>query len=110
MALPKFLQTFLPSYKISRMDLKNPYDKKLIIEAVLNRGNMKDLKWLFKVYNLREIKQVVKKPSRGVWRERALNYWLKIFDIKLPKIIYRTAIKSLRPDPKIMRRYFAMQK
>jgi len=38
MSLPKFLEPFLPSYDISQMDLKNPDDKKLIIEAVLNQG------------------------------------------------------------------------
>ena len=106
MSLPKFLEPFLPSYDISKMDLKDPDDKKLIIEAILNQGTMKEIKWLFKTYSLREIKNVVKNPARGCWDERALNYWTKIFDIKIPKIIYEVAIMSLIPRPKLIMRYF----
>jgi len=106
MSLPKFLEPFLPSYDISKMDLKDPYDKKLIIEAILNQGTMKEIKWLFKTYSLRQIKNVVKNPARGCWDERALNYWTKIFDIKIPKIIYEVAIMSLIPRPKLIMRYF----
>ena len=106
MALPKFLEPFLPSYDISKMDLKDPYDKKLIIEAILNGGTMKEIKWLFKTYNLDEIKNVLRNPRRGCWDRRVLNYWTKIFEIKLPKIIYEVAILSLRPRPKLIRRYF----
>lgn len=106
MPLPKFLEPFLPSYDISKMDLKDPYDKKLIIEAVLNQGTMKEIKWLFKTYNWREIKNVVKNPARGCWDERVLNYWTKIFRIQLPKIIYDVAIFSLHPRPNLIMRYF----
>jgi uncharacterized protein with GYD domain len=106
MPLPKFLEPFLPSYDISKMDLKDPYDKKLIIEAVLNQGTMKEIKWLFKTYSVREIKNVLKNPRRGSWDARVLNYWTKILDIKIPKIIYDVAIFSLEPRPKLMMRYF----
>ena len=74
MPLPKFLEPYLPSYDISKMDLRDPYDKRLIIEVVLNQGAMREIKWLFKTYSLREIKNVLRKPSRGCWDERALNY------------------------------------
>jgi len=106
MPLPKFLTPFLPSYDISKMDLKNPYDKKLIIEAVLNQGTMKEIKWLFKTYSIREIKNVLRNPRRGCWDARVLNFWTKILDIKIPKIIYDVAIFSLTPKPKLIRRYF----
>ena len=106
MALPKFLQVFLPSYDISKMDLRNPYDKKLIIEAILNRGEMKDVKWLFKTYSKREIKNVLRDPSRGCWRERSLNYWTNVLDVKLPDIVYKVAILSLHPDVSLLKRYF----
>lgn len=106
MALPKFLEPFLPSYDISQMNLKDRYDKKLIIEAILNQGTMKEIKWLFKTYSLREIKNVLRDPGRGCWNERALNYWTKIFDIKIPKLIYDVAIFSLCPRPKLIMRYF----
>ena len=106
MKLPNFLESYLPSYDISKMDLKNPFDKKLIIEAVLNQGPMEKIKWLFKTYSVREIKNVLRNPRRGCWDTRVLNYWTKIFDIKIPKLIYDVAIFSLAPRPELMRRYF----
>ena len=106
MPLPKFLEPYLPSYDISKMDLKNPFDKKLIIEVVLNQGPMEKIKWLFKTYSVREIKNVLRNPRRGCWDTRVLNYWTKIFDIKIPKLIYDVAIFSLAPRPELMRRYF----
>lgn len=106
MALPKFLESFLPSYDISKMELRDPYDKKLIIEAVLNRGAVKDIKWLFRTYNTREIKNVIGHPRRGCWQERKLNYWTKVLDVKIPELIYKVAIMSLTPRPKLMQRYF----
>lgn len=105
MALPKFLQFFLPSYDISEMDLHDPYDKKLIIEAVLNRGTTKDIKWLFKTYSLREIKNVLRNPSRGCWDARVLNFWTKIFKIKIHPIVYEMAILDLNPNPEKWKRW-----
>ncbi|MDI6882972.1 MAG: hypothetical protein QMC93_00645 [Patescibacteria group bacterium] len=106
MALPKFLEPFLPSDDISEMKLHNPYDKKLIIEAVLNQGTMKEIKWLFKIYSLREIKNVLKNPQRGCWDKRILNYWTEIFSIKLHPIVYEMAIIDLNPNPEKWRRWF----
>jgi len=105
-SLPKFLEPFLPSYDIKKMDLRNSYDKKLIIEAILNRGTTKEVKWLFRTYSTREIKNVVRKPSRGCWQARKLNYWTKVLEINIPKLFYEVAIMSLKPRPKLMRRYF----
>ncbi len=106
MALPKFLEPFLASYDISKMDLYNPEDKREIIMQILNFGGRKHIIWLFKTYSLGEIKQVITHPQRGCWQERALNYWTKIFNIKVPKLIYEVAIFSLTPRPKLMERYF----
>lgn len=97
MALPRFLQPHLPSYDIFKMDVKNPADKEEIITAILNYGNSKTLKWLFKTYSLEEIKEEIKNPSRGCWDRKALNYWTKIFDVKVDKDIYEMAIFSLEP-------------
>ena len=94
MPLPKFLAPFLPSYDISEMDLRDPYDKKLIIEAILNQGTM------------REIKNVVKNPGRGCWDARVLNFWTKIFGIKIHPIIYEMAILNLNPQPEKWERWF----
>jgi len=105
-ALPKFLQAFLPSYDISKMDLHNPEDRREIITQILNYGDKKDILWLFSTYDLREIKENISHPMRGCWQERALNYWTKIFNIKMPKIIYEVAIMSLKPRPELMEKFF----
>ena len=106
MALPKFLKSYLPSYDISQMDLYHPSDKKLIIEAVLNQGTTKEIKWLFKTYTLREIKNVLRNPGRGCWDARVLNFWTKIFGIKMHPIIYEMAILDLNPNPEKQKRWF----
>ena len=106
MALPKFLEPYLPSYDISKMNLKSFYDKKLIIEAVLNQGTMKEIKWLFRTYNLREVKNVLRNPRRGSWDARVLNFWTKIFKIKLHPIVYETAVINLNPQPEKWKRWF----
>ena len=106
MSLPKFLEPFLPSYDISEMDLKDPYDKKLIIEAILNQGTMREIRWLFKTYSKREIKNVLKNPSRGCWDARVLNFWTKIFNIKIHPIIYEMAILNLNPQSEKWERWF----
>jgi hypothetical protein len=72
------------------MDLEK--DKKEIITQVLNYGTWEDLKWLFKVYSEKEIKEVIKNPRRGVWFRKVLNFWTKIFNIKLKKDVFERAI------------------
>lgn len=107
--LPKFLQSFLPSYDISQMELDNLEDKQEIITQILNYGNKKDIIWLFRTYSLKEIRDVISHPMRGCWREKVLNYWTKFFNIKLPKIIYEVAIFSFQPRPKLAEQYFKMR-
>ena len=106
MPLPKFLESFLPSYDISKMDLHNSYDKKLIIEAVLNYGTTKDIKWLFRTYSQREIKNVLRNPSRGCWQARVLNFWTKFFNIKVHPVVYEMAILDLNPNLEKWQRWF----
>ena len=110
MALPKFLQPFLPSYDISKMDLRDRYDKKLIIEAILNQGATKEIKWLFRIYSTREIKNVLRKPNRGCWDARALNFWTKFLDIEIHPIIYEMAILNLNPQPEKWKRWWSFIK
>lgn len=106
MPLPKFLQSYLPSYNLSQMDLNNPDDKREIITQVLNYGDKRGIIWLFKNYNQLEIKKNILKPLRGYWQEKSLNYWLKISNLKIPKILYQVALFSLNPRPKLMKKYF----
>ena len=91
----KKLQNVLWSYDVRDLDLKE--DKDYIITQVLNYGAWEDLKLLYELYSEKDIKEVVKNPSRGLWFERVLNFWLTIFNIKLKKNIYQKAILDINP-------------
>ena len=91
--LPNFLQTALWSYNLKRMT-KNRY-KNVIITQILNYGTWPQIQWLLKNYSSKEIKDVLKNPSRGVWRADVINYWEKIFNIRLPKNKVDKALFSL---------------
>ncbi len=104
MKVPKSLQSVLWSYDISKIDVKK--DKNLIIQQVLNYGTMKEIKWLFKTYSATEIKHVLKNPSRGSWDSRVLNYWSKIFRIKIHPLVYEMAILDINPRPEKWEKWF----
>ncbi|NCT00258.1 hypothetical protein GW765_04775 [Candidatus Parcubacteria bacterium] len=90
--LPNFLQTALWSYDLKKMT-KNRY-KNLIITQILNFGDWRQLQWLLQNYSAKEIKEVLKNPARGMWRADVINYWEKIFNIRIPK---SKALKALWP-------------
>jgi len=88
--IPKKMKWLFWSYDINSLDLE--IDKDYIISQVLNYGTWEDLKWLFKVYRKRDIKNIVKNPKRGIWFKKVLNFWTTIFDISLKKNILKRAI------------------
>jgi hypothetical protein len=88
--VPRQFQRVLWSYDISKMDLEK--DKKEIITQVLNYGTWEDLKLLYKLYPEKDIKKVIKNPQRGVWFKKVLNFWIKIYNIKLKKRVFERAI------------------
>ena len=92
--IPKKMKWLFWSYDINSLNLKN--DKDYIITHALNYGVWEDIKWLFRVYPEREIVKVIENPSRGLWFEKVLNFWVKIFDIKLKKNIYQKALINLQ--------------
>ncbi|MBU4332534.1 hypothetical protein KKD19_03955 [Patescibacteria group bacterium] len=94
---PKFLQSALWSNNISKMRIDNPRDKKEIIMQVLNCGTEEQVKWLFQIYQPREIKRVLKEPRRGTWYPRSLNFWTRILDVKVPTQKYQEAILDINP-------------
>jgi len=90
--LPNFLQTALWSYdlrQVSKIRHKN-----VIITQILNYGSWPQIQWLLKNYSAKEIKQVLKNPSRGMWRADVINYWEKIFNLRVPKSKVNKAILS----------------
>jgi len=96
MSVPKFLKTSLWSYDLNSLNKEK--DKHLIIEQILNFGSDKQIKWLAKNYNLKDIKKVVSNPSRGIWPESSLNYWTKVLGIKLKDWQYKLAVLDINPS------------
>lgn len=94
--LPKFLQFVLWSYDSNKIDLEK--DKEIIITQILNYGDWQDLKWLYSVYNEGDIKRVVSHPSRGLWFEKVLNFWEKMFNLRIPKKVRQKAIFNINPQ------------
>lgn len=78
--LPKYLQPFLWSYEIAKLDPER--HKKRIITNLLNCGDTQALHWLFKVYDRQEIREVVSNFSPGEWSKKSLNFWRLFFEIK----------------------------
>jgi len=100
--LPKRFQRILCSCDINKMDIVS--DKDEIIIRVLNYGTWDDLKLLYKLYSEDDIKKVVSQPRRGVWLEKVLNFWMKMFDIEMAEAIYKKAIINLHPELTVFKR------
>ncbi|MEA3273287.1 MAG: hypothetical protein U9Q72_01680 [Patescibacteria group bacterium] len=82
--LPKYLQPFLWSYEIAKLDPER--HKKRIITNLLNFGDTQAIHWLFKTYNRPEIKVAVVDFLPGEWNKKSLNFWRLFFNIKKSKI------------------------
>ena len=78
--LPKYLQPFLWSYEIAKLDSER--HKKRIITNLLNFGDARAIQWLFKAYNRQEIKKNVINFLPGEWNKKSLNFWRLFFNIK----------------------------
>jgi len=97
MGLPNFLQVYLASYDISKLDPKSPAVAREVITQVLNGGSEKAIKWIFDNYTLDQIRECVKNPQRGTWFTRSINYWQTILKIKIPEAEYQKAIMNIYP-------------
>ncbi len=76
---PKFLKPYLWSYNIKKIDPEK--DKKLIVNVVLNWGDGKSTKWLFKFYGKKEVSKIANNIPKGQWDRRSLNFWRLFLDI-----------------------------
>lgn len=92
--VPKKMQWLFWSCEVGDLNLKK--DKYYIISQVLNYGTWEDVKWLFKVYSEKEIKDVIKNPGRGIWFKDVLNFWDLMLNLKLRKKIFERAILDLQ--------------
>ena len=95
--VPRKLQSVLWSYDIRQVHPGK--HKELIIQQVLNYGDWEDLKWLYRTYPEREIKEVVRHPRRGVWFERVLDFWCLMLKVHLPNRVREQALFRLYPVP-----------
>lgn len=77
--IPSFIQPFLWSYDISKMDLDR--NKKRIITNVLNMGTARATDWLFSVYDKEDIKDTVAHPLPGEWSKKSLHFWALVFNV-----------------------------
>ena len=102
--LPKFLQSCLWSYDLSKMTPEG--NKETIITQVLNYGDSQAIRWLFKTYKLYELKDVIRKPRRGLWLENAINYWSKILKIKVDPYYYKFCILDVNPNPELWQEFW----
>lgn len=99
MTLPGFLQPYLASYDLSKLDEDSPQVAREVISQVLNLGDEKAVKWVFDNYTLDQIRQVVRCPSRGIWFRESLDYWMAV--LKIDKIIgYRQAVMGVDQSQK----------
>ena len=109
MALPPFLQPYLPSYDISRLGKNDLVVRRELITQILNLGDETAVKWLFGSYALSEIKKAVRYPMRGMWLRRSLNYWETIFSLEITKDVYELALIDLRPRPHLYEKFFKLE-
>jgi len=93
--IPKFVTYCFPSYNIKKLNLQQ--DKQLIIERVLNYGDWRCVTWILKIYGDQDIINVIKQPSKGVWFEKVLNFWLTLYSEHLKKDNYKKALFNINP-------------
>ncbi len=78
--IPEFLQPFLWSYDLSKLDLE--IHKNIIIKNILDFGDKKSTDWLMENYSRDEIIFTIKNSKKDNWSKKSLNFWSIIFDTK----------------------------
>ena len=79
--IPDFVKPFLWSYDVSKLDIEK--DKKRIITNVLNHGTKEATDWLFSIFNINDITEVIENPIPGEWNKKSLNFWSFILGVKI---------------------------
>ena len=77
--LPEFLRSYF--WDVEFEELRIETHSPLIIKRVLDRGNLRDIRWLVEVYGRAAIKKVVKE-TKDLARPTG-NFWADVLD--LPK-------------------------
>lgn len=76
---PAFLQPFLWSYDLSRLDIER--DKYLIIRQVLDFGTARATQWLRSTYSEGDIKAGIEGSARSEWNAKSLALWELVYDV-----------------------------
>jgi len=70
--IPDWLQPTLWSVKVDNLDLEE--DKIYIINQVLAYGGWRELKWLFKVYPKKKVRNVFSQEPTKIYTPSAFNF------------------------------------
>lgn len=92
--IPTNLQGVLWSIPLNKIDIAR--DKVYLIHQILMYGDFKNIKWLLKTYNKKEIRQVFVKKPQKVYTPQAFNYVkkfvLNLEDLNIPPTKYVNTI------------------
>lgn len=91
--IPKSLQGILWSRNVKGLDLRD--DKNYIIHQILAYGAWNHLKWLFRNYDTKQVREVfLNQPSKD-YSERSFNFVQKILlEIPTDKVDKRYYVKT----------------
>jgi len=81
--LPKSVENVLWSYDVNKIDVY--LHMKLIISQVLNFGTRDATDWLFRTYELGDIRKISEQIPIGQWDKKSLALWSLYLGIK-PKL------------------------
>ncbi len=79
-APPTFLQPFLWSYNLEKMDIES--DKNVIIKNILDYGTAKATDWLYTVYNDSEIQAAIQASTSSDWSKKSLALWQLVYNVQ----------------------------
>jgi len=74
--IPSSFQPFLWSKSIDKLDRER--DKIYIIHQILSYGDLKELKWLFRIYSRKEVREVFTKYPKKIYQP-SVFYFIKDF-------------------------------
>ena len=81
-SLPRFLKKYFWDVEFSDIDKKG--NSRFIIERILEYGDKKTVRWLFKNYSLKEIKGVIYKTR--FLSHRSLFFWTIFLNLNKNKV------------------------
>lgn len=76
--VPHFLQPFLWSYDLSKIDKKE--HGKIIIKNVLDFGSREAINWLQENYTEAEIRKVIAQTTQTQWSKKSINLWTLVYE------------------------------